>query len=162
DAILRIPAQRLTAFAPALPDLVISSPALAGPQSLTFDGAGNLWVLNFDGAGPSVSNVVRFDDPRALTGDQVLTPSLTISPGAGADDIGRFRQGTAIALDGAGSLWLASLANVLRFDRPASLTGAITAAPDAVIRTGEAYASLALDGAGALWVTAARDGRYYL
>ena len=156
--IIRLPASRLTEHAPVIPDLVLTSPALAGPQSLVFDAAGNLWVLNFNGVGPSVASVVRFDDPRGLTGNQTVSPSLKIAPGAAPEDASRFRQATAIAFDDGGGLWLSAVANVLRFDHAGDLAGDLAPAPSAVLSTGEAYGSLAFDAAGALWVTAAQDG----
>ena len=156
--IVRLPAGRLTEHAPVVPDLVLTSPAFAGPQSLVFDAAGNLWVLNFNGAGPSVANVVRFDDPRSLSGNQAVSPSVKVAPGAAPEDVARFRQATAIAFDAGGNLWLSSVANVLRFDRADDLAGDVAPAPSAIVSTGEAYGSLAFDAAGALWVTAAQDG----
>ena len=156
--ILRLPAGHLTDYAAVTPDLVLTSPALAGPQGLIFDAAGNLWVLNFNGAGTSVANVVRFDDPRGLSGNQAVSPSLTLAPGAAPEDVARFRQATAIAFDGGGNLWLSAVANVLRFDHAADLAGDVVSAPSAVVSTGEAYGSLAFDADGALWITAARDG----
>ncbi len=156
--IIRLPASRLTDYAPVIPDLVLTSAALAGPQSLIFDAAGNLWVLNFNGAGSSVANVVRFDDPRALSGNQAVSPSLTLGPGTAPEDVARFSQATAIAFDAAGDLWLSAVANALRFDHAGDLTGAVAPAPSAIVSTGEAYGSLAFDAGGALWITAARDG----
>jgi hypothetical protein len=162
DEILRLPAARLRDFAPVIPDLVLKSPALAAPQSLAFDSAGNLWVLSFNGAGPSIATVVRFDDPRNLSGAQTVSPAVTIEPGPSPEDAARMSQATAIAFDGAGNLWLAAVANVLRFDHVAKLSGRVAAAPSAVVATGEAYGSLAFDAAGSLWVTAARDGSYFV
>ena len=156
--IIRLPAARLAEHAPVIPDLVLTSPALAGPQSLIFDAAGNLWVLNFDGAGPSVASVVRFDDPRGLSGNQAVSPSLKIGPGAAPEDPARFSQATTIAFDVAGNLWLSAVANVLRFDHAGDLMGEVAPAPSAVVSTGEAYGSVAFDAAGAMWITAARDG----
>ena len=92
DQIIRIPASRLSQQAPALPDLVITSPALKSPQGLVFDAAGNLWVLTFDGAGPAISTIVRFDDPRGLAGEQTLNPSVKITPGTDRRAI-RFQSG---------------------------------------------------------------------
>ena len=156
--IVRLPAARLSEHAPVIPDLVLTSAALAGPQSLVFDAAGNLWVLNFNGAGPSVANVVRFDDPRGLSGNQAVSPSLKLGPGAAPADMSRFGQATAIAFDAAGSLWLSAVANVLRFDHASALQGEVAPAPSAVVSTGEAYGSLAFDAYGDLWITAAQDG----
>lgn len=161
DRIVRLPADRLTALAPVIPDLVLTSPALVGPVGLLFDAAGNLWVLNFNGAGPSVASIVRFDDPRGLTGDQTVSPSLTIKPGPTPDEASRFMQASAIAFDAQGNLWLSAVADVLRLDHAGSLMGGVTAAPSAVLATGEAYGSLAFDGTGSLWVTAAQAGRYF-
>jgi sugar lactone lactonase YvrE len=158
DEIVRLPAARLTELAPVIPDLVLTSSALAGPQSLIFDAAGNLWVLNFNGAGPSVANVVRFDDPRGLSGNQVVSPSLKIAPGPAPEDLARFGQATAIAFDASGNLWLSAVANALRFDHAGDLLGEVAPAPSAIVSTGEAYGSLAFDAAGDLWLTAARDG----
>jgi hypothetical protein len=157
--IIRLPAARLTELAPVIPDLVLTSAALAGPQGLVFDAAGDLWVLNYNGAGSSVANVVRFDDPRGLSGNQTVSPSLTLGPGAAPEDKARFSQATAIAFDAAGDLWLSAVANALRFDHAGDLKGQVAPAPSAVVSTGEAYGSLAFDAAGALWITAARDGQ---
>jgi sugar lactone lactonase YvrE len=158
DQILRLPASRLAAFAPVIPDLVLTSPGLMGPVSLVFDAAGNLWVLNFNGAGPSIASIVRFNNPRGLTGNQTVSPSLTITPGQGPDEAARFTQAGGIAFDAAGNLWLAAVANALRIDHAGTLAGQVTATPSAVVATGDAYGSLAFDGDGSLWVTAAKDG----
>jgi hypothetical protein len=91
----------------------------------------------------------------------MLTPSLTIRPGPAPEDAARFSQGTAIAFDAAGNLWLSAVANALRFDDVADLRGDVSGAPAAIVSTGEAYASLAFDVHGDLWITAAKDGDYF-
>jgi sugar lactone lactonase YvrE len=161
DQILRLPAAGLPPepMAPG-PDLVISSAALHSPQNLAFDGEGNLWVVSYDGAGPSIATIARFDDPRGLSGNVTLDPSATIWPGAGSDAQRQFRQPSAVAFDGAGSLWFSATSNVMRLDHPESFAGSVTATPDAIIASGDAYASLAFDGDGALWVTGANDGYF--
>jgi sugar lactone lactonase YvrE len=156
--IIRLPAARLTEHAAVVPDLVLTSAALAGPQGLIFDAAGNLWVLNFNGAGASVANVVRFDDPRGLTGNRAVSPSLTLGPSPAPEDMARFGQATSIAFDAAGNLWLSAVANALRFDHAGDLKGAVAPAPAAVVSTGEAYGSLAFAADGTLWITAAQNG----
>jgi sugar lactone lactonase YvrE len=160
DRILRLPLADVgRAQAPA-PTLVITSTALNGAESLVFDPAGNLWVMNYAGAGISTSTIVRFADPRKMSGDVTLTPSATIAPGSGDVAVTQLSQGTSIAFDAAGSLWFAGVSNVLRFDGAMSLTGNVTAAPSAVISSGEAYASIVFDEAGSLWVTGASSGYF--
>jgi len=158
DRIMRLPAAALAASGPPAPDLVIMSPALTSAQSLVFADDGSLWVLNYAGGGVSVATVAHFDDPRALSGTVTLAPSTTIGSDGSDASAARFNQGTAIAFDGAGNLWLAAVANVLRFDGVKSLRGAVSPMPAVIISTGEAYVSIAFDAAGSLWVTAARAG----
>jgi hypothetical protein len=163
DQILRLPGDQLGGAVPPAPDLVVRSPALVGALGLVFDAAGSLWVLNYAGAGVSVANIVRFDAPAALSGTVTLTPSATVGPGTAPADVARFSQGTAIAFDGAGNLWLAAVANVLRLDAAAGLHGDVTASPSAVIGSaGAAYVSLAFDAGGALWITGARAGYFVM
>jgi sugar lactone lactonase YvrE len=158
DQVVRLPAGELAVGMVPVPDLVITSSALAGPQSLAFDAAGNLWVLNYHGAAESVATVIRFDDPRALSGPQQLSPSATIAPSNDPAAKQWFTQGTSIAFDRDGNLWFAGVQDLVRIDSPAHLSGDVVAAPSAIISTGEAYAAIAFDAAGALWVTAAQSG----
>jgi len=160
DQVLRIPAEALgDNRPPPIPDLVITSSAFKNAQSLTFDSSGNLWVMNYSGAGLSVANVVRFDDPRDLFGSAIESPSLTIAPDSGGQ--APFNQGTSIAFDGAGNLWLAAVAGVLRIDHAMTLSGQVTAAPGAIISSGsDAYVSAAFDAQGSLWITGARNGYF--
>ncbi len=161
DQIIRLPATQLPpAGTSPGPDLVLSSPALHGPQSLTFDARGNLWVVCYDGAGQSIATILRFDDPGGLTGQVALSPSAIIGPGA--DDAGqrKFRQPSAIAFDSAGSLWFVATENALRFDHPEGINGEVTPSPAAAIATGDAFASVAFDGDGSMWLTAANGGYF--
>jgi streptogramin lyase len=157
DRLLRVPADHLGDILP-VPDLVVSSPALRGADSLVFDAEGNLWVMCSSGVDLSIANIVRFDNPGTLSGPQTLAPSLTIGPGTSPESRAAFTQGTAIAFDRAGSLWFAAIASVLRFDQVSGLAGQIQAAPAAVVSTGDALVSLAFDPAGALWLTGASKG----
>jgi sugar lactone lactonase YvrE len=157
--IIRLPAAGLESAAAApSPDLVLSSGALKGAQSMAFDPAGNLWVLNYAGAGVSIATIVRFDNPRTATGTVMMAPSVAIGPGASPEGIARFTQGTALAFDRAGSLWMAAVADVVRIDGVPALHGNVTAAPAAVVTGGDAYASIAFDAGGSLWITAASNG----
>ena len=163
DQILRLASKDLGGVTPAEANLIIGSSALKSPQSLAFDSAGNLWVVNYNGAGPSVATIVRFDGARTMPGGTVtLTPSVTIGPGSDASMIGRFTQGASITFDGAGDLWFAAASSVLRIDHLATLQGDVTAAPAAIISTGESYASIAIDASGALWITATKAGYFAL
>jgi streptogramin lyase len=157
DRLLRVPANHLGDILP-VPDLIVASPALRGADSLVFDAAGNLWVMCSSGVDVSIANIVRFDNPGALSGSQTLVPSLTIGPGASPESRATFTQGTAIAFDGAGSLWFAAIGGVLRFDQLSGLAGQIQATPAAVLSTDDALVSLAFDRAGALWLTGASKG----
>jgi streptogramin lyase len=160
NQIIRLPAASLDPQATAAPgpDLVISSPALLSPENLAFDADGNLWVVAYGGAGQSIATIIRFDDPRGLTGNVTLDATVTIAPASTPEAQLQFLQPSALAFDQAGSLWFAAAANVLRFDGPQSLQGAVTAAPAAVLSGGDAYASIAFDAAGALWITGANGG----
>lgn len=163
DQIIRLPRAGLGGDARPIPDLTIKSPSLQSPITLTFDKQGNLWVVNYDGAGASIANIVRFDAVRGSAGGtQTLTPSLFISPGADKMMAQRFSQGSALAFDGQGNLWFGGISCLMRFENVASLTGMVTAAPTAIVSTGDSFASIAFDGAGSLWVTAARAGYFAL
>jgi sugar lactone lactonase YvrE len=162
DEILRFPAAGLGAGESPTADLVISSPALAGPQALAFDPNGNLWVVNFAGAGPSEASIVRFDGVQALSGTMTLNPAATIAPAADAASQSHFSEGTALAFDAAGNLWFAGVSTVLRIDHPSALGGSVTAAPTAVLSTGEAYTSIAFGSDGALWITGTQQGFFAL
>ena len=155
DHILRIPAAHLGDSRP-VPDLVAASAALKSADSLVFDARGNLWVMSSAGGGTSIANIVRFDDPRALSGTQTLVASLTIAPAAG--DTAKFTQGTAVAFDKVGNLWFAAISDVLRLEGVASMQGNVVAAPAATISTGDSIVSLAFDVAGSLWITGASNG----
>jgi ligand-binding sensor domain-containing protein len=158
DRILRLPAAELGTLGPPKPDLVITSDALKSAQSMAFDAAGNLWVMSYAGAGLSTATVARFDDPRAATGDTPMIPSATIGPSTSSDGLASLNQGSTIAFDGAGSLWVATVASVLRIDHPGSLQGSVAAQPAAIISTGDAYVSIAFDSGGALWISGADNG----
>jgi hypothetical protein len=162
NQILRVPAGGLGAGATPVPDLTITSPGLASPQALAFDSAGNLWVVNFAGAGVGIANIIRFDAPGAWSDSMTASPTATIAPASDPTSMGRFLQGTAIAFDSAGNLWFASVSCVLRIDNPGSLSGAVTAAPSVTISTGEAYSSIAFDAQGALWITGTLNGYFAL
>lgn len=163
NQIIRLPAAGLWRGAvPPEPDLVLHSNGLQNPQSLTFDSRGRLWVLNYSAFGTSTGNVVRFDDVNTAQGTLTVNPSLTLSPGPTAKEQARFTQPTSLALDAAGSLWIAAVANVLRVDQAGILMGDVTAQPGAVLAGGEAYASLTFDAKGSLWVTAAAGGYWAL
>jgi sugar lactone lactonase YvrE len=132
---------------------------MKGAQSLTFDSAGNLWVMNYGGAGLSTASILRFDNPAGALGLVRPDPTLTITPSASGQ--AAFNQGTGIAFDAAGNLWLAAVANVLRIDQAASLSGAVTAVPSTIISSGnDAYVAAAFDAAGSLWITGARNGYF--
>ncbi len=160
DRIERIAASGLGPFAPPpAPDRVITSAALARPQSLAFDGSGNLWVLNYDGAGPSVANIVRFDAPfdDGDAGDR--TPSATLNPSAA--DRAIFNQGASIAFDASGDLWFSAITSVARVAGAPGAQGTATATLAAVIGSGDSvFVSLAFDSTGALWITGASAGYF--
>jgi ligand-binding sensor domain-containing protein len=160
DAILRLPAGGLDGTTPPAPDLVVTSSALKGALSLAFDAQGGLWVLSYAGAGLSTGTLARFDDVGAMPGTRPMVPSATIGPGTNAGAIARFSQATSIAFDGAGNLWVAAVANVMRFDGAATLQGDSTAAPSAIITSNDAFVSVAFDAAGSLWVTGAGGGYF--
>jgi streptogramin lyase len=163
DQILRLARTGLGGEVRPAPDLTIKSAALAAPITLTFDTAGNLWVVNYNGAGPSTANIVRFDAVRGMHGgDQMLTPSLTIGPGTDKTMKDGFAQGTALAFDPKGNLWFGGISSLMRFENPSGLNGTIVAAPEAIISTGDSFASIAFDGVGSLWVTAAKAGYFAL
>jgi hypothetical protein len=163
DRILRLPAAALASGSLALPDLVITSPALQSPLSLAFDAGGALWVANFDGSSPSVGSIVRFDRPGAQAGSVTLAPAVTIGPGATAAEQQVFGQPSGLAFDAAGNLWLSAIGNVARFDHPTTLVGAVTAAPSAILASGDdAYDSIAFDAGGALWITGSNAGFFAL
>ena len=159
DRIIRVPAAGLASGSLTLPDLVITSAALASPESLAFDANGALWVLNFSGTSPSVGSIVRFDHPGAQAGEVSLAPSATIGPGASAAERQVFSQMSGLAFDAAGNLWFSAIGDVARLDAPAALTGAVTASPAAILTSGDdAFDSIAFDAGGALWITGAGGG----
>ena len=160
NQIMRVPRTGLTNIRP-FADLTISSAALQSPQTIAFDAAGNLWVINYNGSGPAVASIVRFDAVRDMTpGSPTLTPSATIGPGTDKTMIADFAEGSALAFDANGALWFGGISTVMRFDAPASLQGAVSAAPAAIISTGDSYASIAFDSVGSLWITAT-NGDYF-
>jgi ligand-binding sensor domain-containing protein len=158
DQIMRIPHAGLTFERPS-PDLTITSSALMNPQTIAFDAAGNLWVNNFNGSGPGVSSIVRFDAVRDMPqGNYMLNPSATIGPGTDKIMMKNFGEGLSLAFDQAGSLWFGSSVSLMRFDSPGSIQGAVAAAPAAIITTGDSYTTLVFDSSGTLWVTATNVG----
>jgi sugar lactone lactonase YvrE len=164
DRILRISAGALVAGGtPPSPSLVVTSAALASAQSLAFDASGNLWVMNYGGAGSGLANIVRFDNPGAMAGPVTLSPAATIAPAATPAGAAPFNQGTAIALDGGGNLWLAAVSSVARFDSVGTLQGQVTPTPGAVVSVrsgGGTYVDAAFGPDGALWITGAASGYY--
>ena len=163
DQIIRLGRTGLGGDARPIPDLTIKSPSLQSPITLTFDKLGNLWVVNYNGGGPSIANIVRFDAVRGSAGGtQTLTPSLFISPGTDKMMADRFSQGSALAFDAAGNLWFGGISSLMRFENVSSLSGMVMAAPAAIVSTGDSFASIAFDGVGSLWVSAARAGYFAL
>jgi sugar lactone lactonase YvrE len=162
NQILRFPAAGLGAGASPVAELVVNSPALLGPQALAFDPSGNLWVVNFAGAGPSEATIVRFDGVQSLSGTMTLTPAATIAPAADAASRYHFSEGTGLAFDAAGNLWFAGVSAVLRIDHPSGLSGSVIASPTVVLSTGEAYTSIAFGADGALWITGTLQGFFAL
>jgi sugar lactone lactonase YvrE len=163
DRILRLPASAIAGGTLSLPDLVITSPALAAPQSLAFDGDGALWVTNFDGTSASVGSIVRFDHPGDQAGSVTLAPAATIGPGPTAAERQVFSQPSGLAFDAAGNLWLSAIGSVARLDHATTLVGAVTAAPSAILTSGDdAFDSIAFDAAGSLWITGAGGGFFAL
>lgn len=161
DEIIRFPAAELPpASNEPSPDLVLTSAALHSAQNLAFDAAGDLWVVSYDGAGQSIASISRFDHPSALQGNVMLDPSINVLPGASVVEQQRFTQPSAIAFDVAGNLWLATAADVLRFDHPQDRSGTVALYPTAIISGGDAYAALAFDATGALWLTGAGGGYF--
>jgi sugar lactone lactonase YvrE len=113
-------------------------------SSLVFDAANNLWLV-------SVSHVVRIDNPLALQGSAIVTPTTVLSTTGDAY--------AAAAFDAAGSLWITGAHAgyfVLRIDNPGALTGTVTATPAARAQLPSDQASfaagMAFDADGALWV----------
>jgi ligand-binding sensor domain-containing protein len=158
DQIMRVPRSGLMSPRPS-PDLTITSTALANPQTIAFDAAGNLWVNNYNGSGPGISTIIRFDGIRDMPqGNYQLNPSVTIGPGTDKAMIKNFSAGLSLAFDKPGNLWFGSSGSLLRFDSPASLHGMVDAAPAAVLTTGDFYTTLAFDSAGSLWVTGTNVG----
>ena len=162
DQVLRFPGAQLMNNATPFPELVVSSTALNSPQSLALDTAGNLWVVNFAGAGISIANIVRFDGLVGKTGKLDLTPSLTISPGGDDASKALFSEGTALAFSPSGKLWFGGANDVLGLGDVSGMSGQVTATPKAVLSTGESYSSLGFSPGGALWVTATKAGYFAL
>jgi sugar lactone lactonase YvrE len=166
DRIYRIAASALVGSVggtPPAPSLVVTSAALSSAQSLVFDAQGNLWVMNYGGGGPGLANIVRFDNPGAMSGAVTLTAAAIIAPASTPAGAAAFNQGTGIALDGAGNLWLAAVASVARFDGAGAVQGQITLAPGAVLTMASlagAYVDIAFGPGGALWITGASAGYY--
>jgi len=160
NQLVRLPAAQLKDMSRPAPDVILSSADLNGPQTLTFDGTGRLWVVNFAGAGPSVASIVRFDG-LGTQGMLAATAALTIAPASDAVSTSQFQQGTGMAFDATGKLWFVSASSVLCLGNVSSMSGKVTAAPTTVISTGEAYSSIAFSPSGALWVTATHPGVGY-
>ncbi len=138
---------------------MITSAGLARPQSLAFDAAGNLWVLNYDGAGSSVANIVRFDAPFDGGDAGNLAPSATLNPSTA--DRAFFSQGASIVFDAAGDLWFSAISSVARVAGAPAVQATETATLSAVISGGDSvFVSLAFDAAGALWITGASAGYF--
>jgi glucose/arabinose dehydrogenase len=109
--VLRFPVSTLSGRVSATPDLTLGSDALHHPRNLAFDRDGNLWVANRKDGTSSPDDegtILRFDDPRRLTGTQRVSPALRISSGASAPGSGPIDLVGAIAFDPAGSLWATS------------------------------------------------------
>jgi sugar lactone lactonase YvrE len=158
DQVMRVPQVGLMFERPS-PDITVTSTALKSPQTIAFDNAGNLWVNNFSGSGAGVSSIVRFDGLAGMPqGNYMLNPGVTIVPGTDPAMVKNFSEGLSMAFDKNGSLWFGSSSSLMRFDSPGSLQGMVTAAPNAVLTTGDYFTTMAFDSAGSLWVTATNVG----
>lgn len=140
------------------------------PATITVDGAGRLWVCDYDNA-----RVLRFDNasskPSAAEADAVigLGGFTAATQAANSDDLIGFGRPTGIAVTADGTLWVsdAALFRILRFDDAASLPDVYPGAADGFLGTidtgvfvpgtsDSAFASevwgLSVDLQGRLWV----------
>ena len=152
--VLRFAAGALQKSGAPTPELVLRSASLLSPGNLAFDSAGNLWVV--DHQADSAGYLLRFQNPQALSGTQVVTPAARITTPVASD----FSFLGAIAFDPSGSLWVTSFVGLLRFDQPQGRSGDASVAPDAVIEIAGYpdnvyFYSIAFDAGGSLWATAA-------
>lgn len=110
-----------------LPNRGAANPAadsLDYPATITVDGAGRLWVCDYDNA-----RVLRFDDasskPSSAAADGVigLGGFTAATQAVNSDNLTGFGRPTGIAVTADGTLWVsdAALFRILRFDNAASL-----------------------------------------
>ena len=89
---------QLGATGAVVPHVTISSAGLSEPESLAFDGSGNLWVGEF-------SQIVEFSHAQ-LAGSGHLTPAVELDQNAGSID-----GATGITFDGSADLWVSNNTN---------------------------------------------------
>jgi ligand-binding sensor domain-containing protein len=118
--------------------------------TLTFDSAQNLWVSSLVG-------LLRFDDPRALSGTVAVEPDAVIDKTGYPNNI----QFYSAAFDGKGALWSATgdglhlLTSLTKFEDPGSLAGRSSPDAAATITGGTDLlpaGGLAFDASGDLWL----------
>lgn len=97
-----LPRQLQTSTAPS-PHLVNQSAALSNPTGLSFDPAGNLWVVS--NAGPSILEYSQ-SQLRALHSAPAPTPLTTITSAS-------FQVPNSLIFDHAGNLWITDLGRSL-------------------------------------------------
>lgn len=151
-----LPSQLQSGSSDPAPHLKLQSAVLANAQGVTFDGHGNLWVVDggtVSTGGAAVPSIFEFSVSQLahLSTTNNPTPAVTIQSAS-------FVSPKQAAFDGQGNLWVTDSGSnsVYFFARSVLSTNATSATPTATVGSNPAFngpIGIAFDGSGNLYVS---------